>query len=183
MLLSKYLREAAMGRISRSLPHLSQEEILGKIKATVGFWKVQKWLAIWNGLVDPRPAREIAVHTGLAQQTVHNLISRYNRLGPEAMEGPGKGGRHRSYLSWEEEDAFLERYRQQALMGQVATIREIKENLESRLGHRVHKTTVYRILKRHGWRKVAPRPFHVKADREAQEAFKKTSRNSGGESG
>jgi transposase len=79
------------------------------------------------------------------------------------------------YLRWEEEDAFLERYKQQALMGQVATIREIKENLESRLGHRVHKTTVYRMLKRHGWRKVAPRPFHVKADREEQEVFKKTS--------
>jgi transposase len=164
-----------MGKITRILPHLTKEEILGKIKATVGFWRVQKWLVILNGLVDPRPASEIALHTGLAQQTVHNLVSQYNRLGPESVEGPGKGGRRRAYLSWEEEASFLETYKQQALTGQLATIQEIKQGLEKRLGRRIHKTTVYRLLKRHGWRKVAPRPLHVKAEKEEQEAFKKTS--------
>ena len=98
-----------------SNPHLSKEEIQERIKATVGFWRVQKWLVLWNALVDPRPAREIALHTGIAEQSVHNLISRYNRLGPEAVEGPGKGGRRRSYLSWDEEASFLESFKQAAL--------------------------------------------------------------------
>ncbi len=80
-----------MGKVTKSIPHLSKEEIQERIKATVGFWRVQKWLVIWNALVDPRPAGEIALHTGLAEQSVHNLISRYNRLGPEAVEGPGQG--------------------------------------------------------------------------------------------
>jgi len=158
-----------MGKVTRSIPHLSKEEIQERIKTTGGFWRVQKWLVIWNALVDPRPAREIALHTGLAEQSVHNLISRYNRL------GPGKGGRRRSYLSWDEEAAFLETFKQEALTGQVATAAEIKRALESRLGHKVHKTMVYRLLKRHGWRKLVPRPFHVDADKQEQEAFKKTS--------
>ena len=81
-----------MGKITKSIAHLSKEEIQAKIKTTVGFWRVQKWLAIWNALVDPRPVGEIALHTGLAEQSVHNLIARYNRLMPEAVEGPGKGG-------------------------------------------------------------------------------------------
>ena len=34
---------------------------------------------------------------------------------------------------------------------------------------------VYRLLKRQGWRKLVPRPFHVDADKEKQEAFKKNS--------
>jgi transposase len=164
-----------MGKVTKSIPHLSEEEVQERIKATVGFWRVQKWLVIWNALVDPRPAEKIALHTGLAEQSVHNLISRYNRLGPDAVEGPGKGGRRRSYLSWEEETSFLESFRQAALTGQIATVAEIKEALENRIGHKIHKTTVYRLLKRQGWRKVVPRPFHVDADKEEQEAFKKTS--------
>jgi len=164
-----------MGKITKSIPHLSQEEIQERIKATVGFWRVQKWLVVWNALVDPRPAGEIALHTGLAEQSVHNLISRYNRLGPEAVEGPGKGGRRRAYLSWDEEAAFLESFKQAALTGQIATAAKIKEALERRIGQKVHKTTVYRLLQRHGWRQLVPRPFHVEADKEEPAAFKKTS--------
>jgi transposase len=164
-----------MGKITKSSAHLSKEEIQAKIKTTVGFWRVQKWLVIWNALVDPRPAGDIALHTGLAEQSVHNLISRYNRLGPEAVEGPGKGGRRRYYLSWDKEVVFLESFKQAALTGQIATVAEIKEALERRLGKRVHKTTVYRLLQRHGWRKLVPRPFHVDADKQEQETFKKTS--------
>jgi len=164
-----------MGKVTKSIPHLSKEEIQERIKTTVGFWRVQKWLVLWNALVDPRPAREIALHTGMAEQSVHNLISKYNRLGPEVVEGPGKGGRRRSYLSWNEEASFLESFKQAALTGQIATATEIKRELESRLGHKVHKSMVYKLLKRHGWRKLVPRPFHVDADKQEQEAFKKTS--------
>ena len=36
------------------------------------------------------------------------------------------------------------------------------------------KTTIYRLLDRHGWRKIVPRSKHVNADREKQEELKKT---------
>lgn len=164
-----------MRKVTKAAPHLSEEEVFQRIKTTVGFWRVQKWLVIWNGLVSPRAASQIALHTGLAEQTVHNLISQYNRRGPEVVEGPGKGGRRRSYLSLEQEAAFLEPFKQKALTGQIATTGEIKKALEKRVGHKVHKSTVYRLLKRQGWRKVVPRPFHVQAKKEEQEAFKKNS--------
>ncbi len=151
-----------MGRITKAFPHLSEEEIKARIKNTTGFLNVQKWLVIHNALVDPRPAQEIALHVGLAEQTVHNLISQYNRHGPETLEGPGKGGRRRSYLTWEEEVEFLKPFLQKALTGQDATANKIKTSLEDKLGHSVHKTTVYRLLKRHGWRKIVPRPVHIK---------------------
>jgi transposase len=150
-----------MGKFTKSIPHLSKEEIQKRIKTTVGFWRVQKGLVIWNALVGPRPAREIALHTGLAEQSVHNLFSRYNRWGPGAVAGPGKGGRRRAYLSWDEEVAFLESFKQAIITGQIATAAEVESALERRLGHKIHKTMVYRLLKRHGWRKLVPRPFHV----------------------
>jgi hypothetical protein len=40
----------------------------------------------------------------------------------------------------------------------------------------VNKSTISRLLKRHGWRKPMPRPVHPKAKAEAQEEFKKTLR-------
>ncbi|MBU1627997.1 winged helix-turn-helix domain-containing protein [bacterium] len=156
--------------------HLTEAEIMAKIKETVGFWRVQRWLVILNALVDPRPAKQIALHTGLAEQTVHNFVSLYNRFGSQAIETPGKGGRKHSYLSFDEEADFLKSFEEKAVKGQIATANEIKTALEKRLGHGVHKTTVYRILKRHGWRKLSPRPYHVEAKKEEQESFKKNSR-------
>ncbi len=165
-----------MPKVTKVLPHLTPEEIRERIRQTTGFINVQKWLVIYNAAIDPRLAREIATHTGLAEQTVHNLVSQYNRRGPAALEGPGKGGRRRSYLSWEEEVKLLRSFEEKALTGLVATAMEIKQVLEKKLGHEVDRSMVYKMLKRHGWRKVMPRPAHVKADREKQEVFKKTSR-------
>ena len=157
--------------------HLTREEIQEKIKETVGFWRVKRWLVIWNALVDPRPAKEIAKHTMLSVQTVHNLISQYNRFGAKAVETRGKGGRKRSYLSLEEEANFLKSFEDKASSGQIGTVAQIKAAYEKKLGHSVHETTVYRMLKRHGWRKVMPRPFHVDSKKDEQEAFKKNSPN------
>jgi transposase len=163
-----------MGKVTKAVSHLKPEEILERMKQTVGFWRVQKWLVILNATVDPRPAKTLALHTGLAEQTVHNLVSSYNRHGPNVLETPGKGGRRRAYLTLLEESAFLQPFIESAFTGQVATAAEIKRSLEKLLGRKVHKTTVYRLLERHGWRKLVPRPFHEQAKADEQEAFKKT---------
>lgn len=165
----------AMGKVTQAVSYLKPDEILEMMKQTVGFWRVQKWLVILNATVDPRPAKTLALHTGLAEQTVHNLVSSYNRHGPKVLETPGKGGRKRAYLTLKEESAFLQPFIEGALTGQVATVAEIRKEFEGLLGRKVHKTTVYRLLARHGWRKLVPRPFHEQAKAEEQEAFKKTS--------
>jgi hypothetical protein len=41
------------------------------------------------------------------------------------------------------------------------------------VGHEVSLGYIYALLKRHRWRKLGPRPRHVKAKREIQEEFKK----------
>ena len=69
------LREDFMAKVTKAVRHLSEEEILSRMKRKVGFWRVQKWLAILIATVDPCPAQKIAKHTGLAEQTIHNLIS------------------------------------------------------------------------------------------------------------
>jgi transposase len=105
---------------------------------------------------------------------VRVVISRYNRLGPAAIETPGKGGRRNARLTVAEEQAFLAPFFDRAARGQIATAAEIHTALAARLGQPIHLSTVYRLLARHGWRKRAPRPTHPKADPAQQAAFKKT---------
>ena len=141
-----------MGKVSKVEPHMTVEQIQEKIRRTAGFQKVQKWLVILHATVDPKPARDIALHSGLAEQTVHTLISCYNSFGSEAVEGKGKGGRKRAYMRIEEETQFFKGFFNKAIMGEMTTVSEIKEAFEKRIGKTVHKSTIYRLLSRHGWR-------------------------------
>lgn len=163
-----------MSRVSRAAPHLSVEAVEQKLKSARSYWHRQKWLIVYNGLVDPRPAVEIAKQTGVSVATVHKVISQYNQIGVTALEAAGKGGRYNSYLTKEQEKEFLAKFFEQAAKGQIATVTQIKIAYEQLVGHPVHKTTIYRLLDRHQWRKIVPRPCHVKADPQEQEDFKKT---------
>jgi transposase len=162
-----------MRKISKAKSHMSELDIMNKIKTTTGFWRVQKWLIVYNALKYPRKAEEIAKHLAVSASLVHKTLSEYNRSGPSAIETKGKGGRRNSYLSKSEEEKFLEGFISQAKRGHIATASEIKESYEKLIGQKVHKTTIYRLLERNNWRKIVPLPFHPKQDKEAQETFKK----------
>lgn len=85
------------------------------------------------------------------------------------------GGRRRQLMTIEEEKEFLEPWVQKAETGGVLVVPPIHAALEERLGRKVARSTVYRMLARHGWRKVAPDTCHPKRDEQAQEDFKKNS--------
>ncbi len=103
-----------MSRVSRAAPHLSVEAVEQKLKSAESYWHRQKWLIVYNGLVDPRPASAIAKQAGVSVATVHKVISQYNQIGVAALETPGKGGRYNSYLTREQEEEFLAKFFEQA---------------------------------------------------------------------
>src|SRR6059058_1811695 len=161
-------------RITRAASHLSVDEVKERMNTDERPWVRQHWWIIYNALVAPRKAEEIALHTGVSATTVHRVISTYNRLGPTALEKPGKGGRRHEYLTLQEEQAFLAPFFAQAERGEIATVAQIQRAYEAQVGHEVDDSTIYRLLARHGWRKLMPRPRHPKADSQAQAQFKKT---------
>ena len=163
-----------MARITRAAAHLTVEEVKTRMKTDPRPLCRQRWLIIYNALVEPRKAEEIARHCGVSKATVHDVISTYNRLGVAAVETAGKGGRRHQYLTLEEEEQFLASFFARAEAGEIATTAEIWSAFETRVGHPVDDSTIYRLLDRHGWRKLMPRPRHPKADPQAQEQFKKT---------
>jgi len=152
------------------------EAVKERAKTDQRYWCRQRWLIIYNALVDPRPAAEIATHVGVSVETVHQVISKYNRFGVAAVETAGKGGRHHEYLTVEQERQFLAPFFARAQTGEIATAGEIKRAFETRVGHEVDESTMYRLLNRQGWRKLVPRPMHPQANQEEQAQFKKTLR-------
>ncbi|GAC1460142.1 MAG: hypothetical protein PVSMB2_19620 [Ktedonobacteraceae bacterium] len=163
-----------MARVTHAVAHVSIEEVKNRLKTDPRPWCRQRWLIIYNALVEPRKAEEIARHCGVSKATVHDVISTYNRLGIAAVETVGKGGRRREYLTLEEEKQFLAPFFAHAQSGEIATVTQIQEAFEERVGHEVDDSTIYRLLNRHGWRKLMPRPRHPQANLQAQEQFKKT---------
>lgn len=163
-----------MREVTQAYPHLELDRVKKKLKGSKSYWERQKWLVVYNATVDPRPAKEIAKHVGVSKGFVHQVIQGYNRKGVAALETPGKGGRRKCHLSWEEEQRLIQEFEEKALKGYIATAKEIKRAYEQKVGFSVHKTTIYRLLERHQWRKIVPRPGHPKEDLVAQEEFKKT---------
>lgn len=119
-------------------------------------------------------AAEIAQLLGWSLATVHIIHSRWAKEGDAIFDLKRRGGRRNHYLTPEEEKAFLAPFLRKAEAGGMLDASGIRKAFEARVGKAVAPSTIYRMLERHGWRKVAPRPRHPKSDPAAQAAFKKT---------
>jgi transposase len=163
-----------MAQVTQAFPHLDLETVKQRVKLAKSHWDKQKWLVIYNALADPRTAAEIALHLGVSKGFVRKVIQQYNRFGETGLSTPGRGGRRNCYLSWDQEKKLIDSLKEKAQRGQITTAIQIKQAYEFECGFPVHKTTIYRLLERHQWRKIVPRPSHPKQDPNAIDEFKKT---------
>ena len=73
-----------------------------------------------------------------------------------------------------EEAALLSGFEEQSQSGKMVVAGEVKSAYEAKAGREVAESTIYRMLARHGFRKIVPYQRHPKANKEEQEALKKT---------
>jgi transposase len=168
-----------MEEIMRPQRSISEEKqitlkrLLKETKTKADFQRVQcLWLRASMGL----SSNQVADAVGLRSGTVKIIQSKYFKEGEAALLGVGRGGRRNENMSFEEEVKLLSSFTEKATKGGVLVVSEIKAHYERKVGHMVPKSTIYRMLSRHGWRKIVPRPCHPKADMKRQESFKKTSK-------
>ena len=119
-------------------------------------------------------AAQIAQLLGWSTATVHAIHSRWGKEGEALFDLPGRGGRRRQHLSPAQEGHLLAPFTAKAHAGELLLVSEIKQALEKEVGSAVAPSTVYRMLDRHGWRKVIHRPPHPEADSQAQDSCRKT---------
>ena len=78
-------------------------------------------------------------------------------------------------MTFEAEAALLAPHIEQAKQGGVIIVPPLKAQIEAALGRPMALSTVYAMLHRHGWRKLAPDKQHPRSDPVAQEEWKKNS--------
>jgi transposase len=116
-------------------------------------------------------ASEIANMLKIGVRTVFDAIKKVSE--PEKRPVGEWGGHRSSYLTPDEESAFLDDFEEKALEGTILTVPELHKAFMVKTGKKVPPSTIYRLLKRNGWRKVKPDTRHPKADTKGQEKFNK----------
>ena len=143
----------------------------------------QRLQCLWLRASQDLATEAIAQAVGLSVSHVRRVWSEYLQGGLAAGQGRPKGGRRHQNLTLAQERAVLVSWQKQARRGGLVQARDIKVDYEQRLGRRVPDSTVCRLLARHQWRRIVPRPKHPKDNPAARAAFKKTSGQSGGGGG
>lgn len=117
---------------------------------------------------------ETAQVIGRSKATVTRLRSRFAQGAEDPETGKSQwGGRRRQNMTPDEEQAFLAPFFSLAEGGGILVVAPIQAAYERVIGRKVPESTVYRLLARHGWRKIAPGKGHPKSDPAAQEEWKK----------
>ena len=117
--------------------------------------------------------KEISEKTGFHTQYITVLVSRYKSNGLSSITENHYHGNRRN-LSYEEEEAVLEPFRQAAKAGKMVSVRDIEAAYREAVGHSIGTGQIYYVLHRHGWRKIMPRSGHPKkASEEVIETSKK----------
>ena len=134
---------------------------------------VEKRLEVLELRAEGLRNKEISEKTGFHTQYITVLVSRYKANGLSSITENHYHGNRRN-LSYEEEEAVLEPFRQAAKSGKMVSVRDIEAAYREAVGHSIGTGQIYYVLHRHGWRKIMPRSRHPKkAGEEVIETSKK----------
>ena len=128
-------------------------------------------VALWK--LQGRSTREVAELSGFSPRSVRRIWAEYQAGGAKEMQ-PRYTGKNRMKISFEAEEEVLLQCAGEANAGKFLRVAELQARFEAVAGVQYHAHVFYRLLERHGWRKVMPRGRHPKAaDEAACEAAKK----------
>ena len=121
--------------------------------------------------------KEISEVLGYSIHYIPELVAKYKTHGMDAIINDKRTSNNRR-MNFVEETKFLEQFVELAEAGQIITVEGILRKFEEVTGKDSNTSTIYKLLKRHGWRKVKPRPRHPgKASDEEIESSKKLTKN------
>jgi len=159
--------------VRMQIPESRLAELAEYRKTKCKGFELQRFLCVWLRVERDMSPAGIAQTIGWHVNTVRFVQTNFIANGIDAFREKKRGGRKHQLMTVEEEKSFLETFVKAATDASLLVVREIKAAYEKIVGHTVNKTTIYRLLKRHKWRKVVPRPKHPNQNKKAVEAFKK----------
>jgi transposase len=172
-------------RVLKIEPHLSEAElkkVMNSQKSILDFkdWQITAYFvhstSIHSVQANPgKKASEIADILCVKPENIYKKVQKYNKLGSSWKANVNRGGRReeRCIMTLEKELEFLKSIEEDALGGQIITYQQVKLKLEKQINRIVSDDYIWDMFKRHKWTKKVPRQSHPKADKAAQEEYKK----------
>jgi len=145
------------------------EKILKKVRRAGESKRVQCVLMRCLG----SDSRTIGRIVGYGSNHVRLVWRWYRTGGWSRLLGEQRGqNRGKAHLTLEEEALFLEQFKTKAKRGRLLLSKDIHKVHQEKIGKNINQTVTYRLLKRHGWRKIVPRPEHPKHNPAEMNRFK-----------
>jgi transposase len=166
-------------RVLKISPYLTTDELKKVMNNQVSIHDFKDWQVIYSVQINPgKQAAEIADILGVKVEYIYAKVQKYNKLGVGWKDNVRRGGRReeRCIMSLDQERDFLQRIESDAIRGKIITCQQIKSRLENQIDRAVSDDYIWDLFKRHKWTKKKPRQSHPKADKAAQEEYKKNFR-------
>lgn len=162
-------------------PRRRDAELVGKAQTALREAKTLEQLRLAQSILLPAvmgsTLEQTAEVLGVGRATVARLQARFRA---SQVSGGTRsrqwGGRRRALMNLQQERSFLAPWMEQAKRGEMLIVSPLRAALAQELGRPVSASVAYRMLARHGWRKVAPDTRHPKSDAQIQQDWKKNSR-------
>jgi len=155
-------------------PYLSSAELENRYRAARDGVERSQWQIVWLVSLGKTSA-EVSQVTGYCVDWIRKVVHRYNEEGVPAV---GDGRHHnpgqQRLLSAEQEAELLQALEKAAAEGQAWSSVRVAAWMSQKLGRRVRQGRGWDALQRLNFSTKTPRPRHAKADRRAQDLFKKS---------
>jgi len=164
-----------MARTASGAKHIeAARELLKKARTADELRQAQSvLLPLELGLSIEQTARAIGRSSG----ATCTMRTRFAKVAAGEMAAPRSKRelRNRAKANLERERQILDEVLPDAASGGVVVIPRLKPAIEAKLGKPISLSSVYRMLARHGWRKLAADTYHPQGDPDARDGWKKNS--------
>ena len=150
------LRTAAPREEPSIFTDMERAEILEAMNAEHEAHVHKRLMTLKLKVVDGKKSKDVGDIVGFHPTSVNRIVSQYKCVGIEAITGK----RHKQgnrYMSYEEEAAFLDRFRRLGEAGHTISIAEIHKAYQEAVGRTTSRNGIYYLLQKHGWKKIMQR--------------------------
>jgi transposase len=114
--------------------------------------QLQKVQCIWLKLLFSFSSSQIASAIGWKSSSVRNVQANFRKHGVQVFQSRSRGGRKRENMSFDREVQILNKFVRRVQRGFALDLKGIKKAYELSLGRQVPRSTIYRLISRHGLR-------------------------------
>lgn len=158
----------------KTIPEDLSDHLAKLLKKTNDSLSVKRIQCVYFKAKYDKTPEEIADMVGYNVSYVRQVQANFWKYGDLSFNLKKRGGRNNSIFQIEEEKELIDKFEKESKQGGIIEVSKIHKVLEEKAKKKIAQSTIYRMLDRHNWRKIMPRPYHPKSNQKKTEAFKKT---------